>query len=188
MNETQWSAAYLGGYPRFPVLREPTTGALRITSDTFQFLVMGEYFDTLFEIPFDTVTSWDVEGTNMSTRQTSGGRAAVGALLAGAAGAIVGLAATKEGFSAVLAIATTYGSTIGFLIRDLPPTAVVAELRRVDVVGELYQAVGAPRQAWDYETAALVEVQKFGDEGWEAAGVWVDTDGEPRVLLKRPRL
>ncbi len=151
--------------------------------------MLGEYLDVLFEIPLAIVTSWDVEGANIATRQTSGGRAVVGALLAGAAGAIIGLAATKEAFSAVLAIATADGSTIGFLIRNIPPAAVVAELRRVDMISALYQAaIATPRQAWDHETCTLTELAKLGEHGWEAVAVWVASDGEPRVLLKRPRL
>jgi hypothetical protein len=184
MRETEWHAAYLGGHPRFVVKREPVPGVLRLSADRLTFLVQGEFLDALFEAPWDHVTSWDVEGTNTSTKDTSAGRAAVGALLAGAAGAIVGLAATKERFASVLALEIG-DATIGFLVRDVPPTAIVAELRSIEHMARVYQSASAPRPArWEYVTSSLDDLKALGQEGWEAVGVWTDA-AEPQVLMKR---
>jgi hypothetical protein len=76
------------------------------------------------------------------------------------------------------------------LIRDLRPTAVIAALRAVDGIAHLYRCVEAepshPR--WEHTTAPLTELEMLGDDGWEAVGVWMESSGAPRVLLKRPRL
>jgi hypothetical protein len=99
MYAAEWTVAYLGGRPRFTIQSGPTDGKLRLSSDAFQFVVQGEYLETLFAVSWRDVMSWDVEGTNTSTRETSGGRAGLGALLAGPSGAIIGLAATRERFT-----------------------------------------------------------------------------------------
>ena len=80
-------AMYLGGHPRYPAV-QPVPGQLRFEVDRLSFMVVGEYYDELFGVPWPDVVAWDVEGANTARRRSTGGRAAVGALLAGVPGAI----------------------------------------------------------------------------------------------------
>jgi hypothetical protein len=185
--DAEYRVAYLGGHPRFPLTTEPVAGFLRPSTDGLDFDVLGETRERMFRIAWIDVISWDVEGTNTATRETSPGRAAMGALLAGAAGAIVGLASTKERFTSVLAVSTT-GGTIGFLVRDTPPTAIVARLQSIAEAAPSYRAVDRPgvRLRWEYTTSGLDALAELGELGWEAVGAWVDAkEDAPRVLLKR---
>lgn len=187
MIDSEFHVLYLGGHPRFPVTTRPTEGQLHLSDDALRFDVQGEYYETLFDINWNEVVGWDVEGANTSTRRTTGGRAAAGALLAGIPGAIVGLAATKEEFTSVLAIDFGH-NRVGFLVRDLAPTAVVAALRNIVAIAHLYQSTRTPNatlQPWEYQTTGLRELEALGKDGWEAVGVWVDSAGTPQVLLKR---
>jgi len=186
MEDAEWDVVYLGGHPRHPVTSAPTSGRLRVSMDALRFMVLGEFYETLFDIPWGAVTGWDVEGANAATRRTSGGRAAAGALLAGIPGAIIGLAATTEEFACALAI-DLEDHRVAFLIRDRPPAAVVAAIRAIDDLGDRYQSgsTAVPRVPWEYRTTALAELETCGKEGWEAVGVWLNARGEPQVLLKR---
>ena len=80
------------------------SGQLRFEVDRLSFMVVGEYYEELFGVPWSEIVAWDVEGANTARRRSTGGHAAVGALLAGVSGAIIGAAATKEEFEAVLAV------------------------------------------------------------------------------------
>ena len=178
-------AMYLGGHPGVPAA-QPVAGSLRFGDVALQFMVMGEYYDELFAVPWADVVAWDVEGPNTASRRSTGGRAAVGALVAGVPGAIVGAASTKEEFEAVLAVEVA-DATIAFLIRGRSPTAVAAMMRRIPEMSNRKGAAPAPLPAvrWEYLVATLEELEVCGKEGWEAVGVWSEPTGTPHVLMKR---
>jgi hypothetical protein len=178
-------AMYLGGHPGVPAA-QPVAGSLRFGDVALQFMVMGEYYDELFSVPWADVAAWDVEGANTARRRSTGGRAAGGALLAGVPGAIIGAASTKEEFEAVLAVQVA-DATIAFLIRDRSPTAVAALMRRVPEMSDRKGAAPAPLLTvqWEYLVATLEELEVCGKAGWEAVGVWTDPTGSPQILMKR---
>jgi hypothetical protein len=180
-------ALYLGGHPQYAA-SEPVAGQLRFGDIALEFMVMGEFYDRLFALQWGEVIAWDVEGPNTARRRSTGGRAAVGALLAGVPGAIIGMASTKEEFEAVLAIETNQ-ATIAFLIRNRPPASVASLLRRVPELGDRQgQAPAQPVvESWEYRVATIDELEICGKEGWEAVGVWTDATSTPHVLLKRTR-
>jgi hypothetical protein len=178
-------ALYLGGHPRFAAA-QPVGGQLRFGDGSLEFMIMGEFYDRLFAIPWADVIAWDVDGPNTARRRSSGGRAAVGALLLGIPGAIIGAASTKEEFEAVLAIETN-DATIAFLIRNRPPASVASLMRRVPELADRQgQApVRAATVAWEYIVSTLEELEVRGKDGWEAVGVRTDDTAVPHVLLKR---
>ena len=49
------------------------------------------------------------------------------------------------------------------------------EVKVVDQEGKLRTSVESP----------LLILNQLGADGWEAAGAWTDTEGNPRVILKR---
>jgi hypothetical protein len=162
---------------------------LRFDDVALRFMVMGEHYEDLFSVSWAEVVAWDTEGANTARRRSTGGRAAVGALLLGVPGAIIGAASTKEEFEAVLAVEIA-DATIAFLSRDRTPTAVAAMMRRIPEMAERKGADPTPQAVveWQYHVATLEDLEVRGKEGWEAVGVWTDPAGIPQVLMKRERV
>ncbi len=190
VNNTELEAAYLGGHPLYAA-NSPASGRLVLTESAVRFETAGEYgHEPLFSVAWEDVAYWLVEGSNTAAERSSAGRVVAGALLAGAAGALLGSLAKRAEFQAVLIIESG-GDRIGFAVKDMPPVALEAALRHYPAAitrsGRSTPGAGgpAPSVAWSYRVCGIDELDAAGAEGWEAVGVWVESSA-PRVLLKRP--
>lgn len=192
MSNSDLEAAYLGGHPLY-VPAQPTAGMLAVREDVVRFETGGEYGnEPLFSVAWADVADWAVEGSNTAGSRSSAGRVVAGALVAGAVGALLASASKRAEYQAVLMIETTSGDRIGFAVRNMPPVAVEALIRRHSAAAAIESRRSnrpAPRggsaTAWSYRTSGLDELDLAGADGWEAVGVWVDPSG-PHVLMKRP--
>ena len=190
MTEATFDCAYLGGHHE-SAPTQPMVGQLALRDTELRFEVISEYAETFFSLRWTEVTSWSIDGSNAATSTTSSGRVLAGALIAGLPGALIGGLAQRERYNSVLII-DTERDHIGFAIKDLPPVAVDATMRRFPAAAELANrtspttstAAPAPIE-WSYLTTGLEQLDQAGREGWEAVSVWVD-GGTPKALLKRP--
>ena len=123
--------AYLGGYQAAPASSQPIVGQLVLRESELRFEVMGEYSEVMFTVPWTDVTSWEADGSNAASSSSAMlARVLVGALVAGLPGAFIGSLAQRERYNTVLVVETPR-DRIGFAIKDLPPVAVEAALRRL---------------------------------------------------------